>query len=192
MNRVIFSGLKKIASASLLLSTLSVQAGPVIVIPTTNDTSVYFWENQYEKTVVFDDVASTRFTTLYVPSGALASSEKLWYTPFSDTHHGLGHPDAPTGYAGITFDFHFDDLSLHLWDEPVTLTVKYTNGDVAGLDENSLTLLYFDYDYVEETGEWVPALDPYCGKGVVSRDLVNNTISMDICHFTQYALAGSE
>lgn len=177
----------KLICCSFIIGTFAIQADE-ITVSITDDVPVDFYENQSPKIIKFQHNSSVRFTKLNVPAGALSSEHRLWYTKFSDVDNGPDSPSEPDGYANISFDFHFNNPSFHLWDEPVTVVVKYTDSDISGLDEATLKLVF--YDTVSDT--WKSALDPSCGSGTITRTPSTNQISLPICHFTQYALAGSE
>jgi branched-chain amino acid transport system substrate-binding protein len=63
---------------------------------------------------------------------------------------------------------------------PMTITIKYDNDDVAGVDASTLVL------YTWNDSQWVDA-DP-CGGYI--RDLGNNILKIVICHFSDYVLLG--
>ncbi|MCB0127381.1 MAG: hypothetical protein KDE58_34195, partial [Caldilineaceae bacterium] len=63
--------------------------------------------------------------------------------------------------------------------QPITLVITYTDADVAGLDEATLTLLYLDPD----TGNWLTD-----GIAVVERVPAENRIVLLLSHLTDFAL----
>jgi uncharacterized repeat protein (TIGR01451 family) len=63
--------------------------------------------------------------------------------------------------------------------QPVTLVIEYTDADVAGVDEDSLLLFFYD----EDNGTWSQE-----GITVVTRDPANNRITLQITHLTEFAL----
>ena len=62
----------------------------------------------------------------------------------------------------------------------MTITVQYSDEDVARVDESMLTL------YIWNDNQWIDAVP--CGGYV--RDLDGNTLKATICHFSDYALLG--
>jgi hypothetical protein len=68
------------------------------------------------------------------------------------------------------------------FSSPITVTITYTDAQVAGLDEANLRV--FRYNPV--TGKYnIPVTT------IVDRDLENNTISFTVTSFSKYGLAGS-
>jgi hypothetical protein len=63
--------------------------------------------------------------------------------------------------------------------EPVTITIYYTEGDLNGQDEGSLTLLYWN------GSAWVDD-----GITVIERNTAFNYIVIQIEHLTEFALFG--
>ena len=63
---------------------------------------------------------------------------------------------------------------------PVTLTIRYDEADIAGVDESTLQLLVWN------SGAWMPA--DTCGDYV--RDVDNNVLEVVLCHFSDYVLVG--
>lgn len=74
------------------------------------------------------------------------------------------------GPAGTTFSV------------PITITITYTDAQVAGLDEANLRL----FEYNEVTGQYDLEVTT-----ITNRDLVNNTISFTVTHFSVFGLGGS-
>jgi hypothetical protein len=67
---------------------------------------------------------------------------------------------------------------------PITITIHYSDADVAWLDENSLQLLYWT-----GTG-WADAADTCTPASPYVRDLANNVLSVAVCHLTEFAMIG--
>jgi len=70
-------------------------------------------------------------------------------------------------------DFNFDP------NNPIEITITYTDGDIANLNEDDLNLLFYN----EDTGNWESG-----GITIVSRDTTNNTITFAIEHLTEFGL----
>jgi hypothetical protein len=67
---------------------------------------------------------------------------------------------------------------------PITLTVFYSDADVAGLDENTLTFFYWTGSgWADAAGTCTPS-SPYV------RDVANNVLSVAVCHLTEFAMVG--
>lgn len=65
---------------------------------------------------------------------------------------------------------------------PITITIEYTDAEVEGLDESSITPYLFN----EATMKFDT---PVAEDQIVSRDLVNNKITFKVDHFSTYGLA---
>jgi hypothetical protein len=74
-------------------------------------------------------------------------------------------------------------MTAFTFEEPVTITIHYTNADVAGLDENALVLEYWD----EGTSSWA---DAACGP--YDRHPDEDWLAVPICHLSRFALFGEE
>lgn len=103
---------------------------------------------------------------LDVPSGALSTTETLAFVPVADL------PGTGFGFA-MTPDLSFA--------KPVTLSIRYQDEDIAGMDESMLSLYLYDW----KTGTWSEA-DP-CGGYI--RDPDNNLLQAGVCHFSDYLMA---
>ncbi|MBL7064129.1 MAG: hypothetical protein ISS49_07990, partial [Anaerolineae bacterium] len=126
-------------------------------------------------------------TIIEVPPNAVSETITLVYTPASSTTH----PISPNlGFAGRFFalDVQRDGiLQPHFpFSRPVTVTLHYTDTDVTGLDENSLTLDYWD----EEQDQWVDAATTYTPPSTYDRHPDENWLAVPLCHLTDFALTG--
>ena len=75
---------------------------------------------------------------------------------------------------------------LTVFNQPVTVTINYTDTNVVGLVESRLALYYWD----EQAGAWLDALST-CPDGAYQRDLEGNRLSLPICHLSEFALFGN-
>ena len=69
------------------------------------------------------------------------------------------------------------------FDPPLTVTIRYSDIEIAGNVEESLTLSYWDTD----TQTWLDAVTT-CQGGEYSRDLDANTFSLPVCHLSEFAV----
>jgi len=76
-------------------------------------------------------------------------------------------------------------LASTTFEEPVTITIHYSDDDVVGIDdEESLILLYW-------TGtEWADAASTCSPPSSYVRDTVNNVLQVEVCHLSQFAFGG--
>lgn len=70
------------------------------------------------------------------------------------------------------------------FNEPVTVTINYSDADVAGLEENTLKLYYFNT--IDDT--WEDAATTCNPISMYTRQPNQNRITVTICHLTDFAL----
>jgi hypothetical protein len=123
-------------------------------------------------------------TEVQVPADAVDESTTLVYTALAEA--SAASP-AGFGFAGLAFTLEaYQGGELQpgfAFGVPVNITIHYLNHHVAGLDEESLELTYWD----EGTGAWQ---DAACGPYV--RNLVGNWLSVPVCHLSEFALLGQK
>lgn len=125
--------------------------------------------------------------TMDVPAGGVVSDTRIVFsrnvTPGHEITGGLR-------FAGVAFDLeaYRDQLGSEAPDEdfrfqkPVTLTLRYRDEDVAGVNEQSLTLHFW-------TGTRWKDIAEDCGTQY-TRDLTNNTLYIPICHLSNWGIHG--
>ena len=110
----------------------------------------------------------------------MTDTTTLVFTPVATTA-------IPSGFqfAGHAFglDAYRDGVLLpgFAFSGSVTITLHYSDADVAGLDEYSLLLEYWN----EASGQWE---DAACG--AYDRHPGQNWLAVPICHLSQFALLG--
>jgi hypothetical protein len=132
------------------------------------------------RTLVYTDTQQTT-TIIQVPGGAVTETVLMAFTPL---HAAV--PPPGLFFAGRAFDLdlyrdgQFLPLGMGL-SVPATITVHYTDGDVAGLDEGSLRLGRWN----EGTAAWENAAcgphNPHAGE---------NWLAVPVCHLSRFALFG--
>jgi hypothetical protein len=128
-----------------------------------------------DATLVFTDTQGSQ-TTVEIPGEAVSEAVTLVLT-------AVETPTVPSGFAfaghAFTLEAYSGDdlLPGFLFETPVTLTIEYTDADVAGLDENTLELHFWD-----GIG-W--STD---GIVVVERDTEGNRLVALVDHLSQFAL----
>ena len=125
-------------------------------------------------TVVYTDAQGSQ-TVVEVPAGAVSETVTLLYGPLDTVS------DSPGPFAGHGFllEAHRDGelLADLAFETPITVTIHYTDADVAGMDEETLELRYWD-------GEaW--STD---GIAIADRDTVNNRLVATVAHLSQFAM----
>ena len=130
-------------------------------------------------TLVYTGALSLPTTVITVPADATTAPITLTYTPLQ-----IVTPPASLGFAGYAFDLDaYQNGSLLLGVEfstPVTITLRYTDADVAGMSEANLKL------YTYSGGAWQ---DATCG--AYDRHPDQNWLSAPICHLSRFALMGN-
>jgi hypothetical protein len=149
-----------------------------------------YWGREYELKVVSFDIVADMDTTLggvlidnsgtnlIVPPGAMEENFKVKIsTPFSIPEEA----EAPIGESRLFAMRMLDARGLEgrKFIEPMTLTIRYTEEEVAGLDEGMLEIYYYDES---DTGKpvWVPL-----GATV---DPEHNEITVEIQHFSKFSV----
>ncbi len=129
-------------------------------------------------TLVYTD-AQGYTTTVEIPAGAVSGTLTVILTPLEEPTHPLGL----LSFAGHAFTLAvYDGVELqrgYRFGEPVLITIHYSDEDVAGLDETSLTLEVWNGVGWEDA-----ACDGY------ERHPVENWLSVTICHLSEFALLG--
>lgn len=117
-------------------------------------------------------------TALHIPVGALTETVMIAYTPtVTDT--------VPSGFSIIGQPFDLDAFregifvdGLFTFLAPVTITLSYSNTDVIGVDEDAITLDYWN----DNVGVWE---DAACG--LYDRHPAENWLAVPICHLSRFA-----
>lgn len=113
-----------------------------------------------------------------IPAGLATGNISMNIVPKDST----SYTSPVSGYsavAGQVYDFSVSTGGNEMtsFSSPVTLTFKYTDSDITGLDENTLQVYYRD-----SSGNWVLA-----GGSV---DKANNTVTVEVSHFTIFGVFG--
>jgi hypothetical protein len=120
------------------------------------------------------------------PTGAVNQQMELVYTELATVTN-----------TPVTFDFANHTFTLEAFingvisptfkfNQPLAVTVVYSDSAVAGLVESSLELRYFDVT----SGQWVDAATSCSPTSTYQRDPLKNTLTVNVCHLTQFALFG--
>jgi len=132
-----------------------------------------------KSTLIYTDTQGSP-TIIQVPGDAVTIETTLVYTPL----------ETATTLSGFSFAGHAFELDAYrngvylpgfTFEKPITITLHYSDADVAGLDEDSLKLEYWN----ESTSAWG---DAACG--AYDRHPDKNWLAVPICHLSQFALFG--
>ncbi|RJP72729.1 MAG: hypothetical protein C4532_05480 [Candidatus Abyssobacteria bacterium SURF_17] len=117
-------------------------------------------------------------TNLIVPPGTLEENFKVKIsTPLSIGEEAVMEEGEQQIFALRLLDAEGIDKPQFI--EPMTLTIRYTDDEVAGLDEGMLEIYYYDESNPEHP-VWVPV------GGTVDPD--NNEITVEIQHFSKFSI----
>jgi hypothetical protein len=139
-----------------------------------------------DTSLTYTDTQGTT-TSLQIPSGAVTETTQLFFTPSN-----LARLPTPSGSAYAQHAFELESyrdrqmLPNLSFERPVTVTIEYSDADLSGLDENSLSLKVWD----ESAGEWVNAANSCIPPSMPDRHLDENWLGVEICHQSRFALFG--
>jgi parallel beta-helix repeat protein len=126
-------------------------------------------------------------TTVAVPSQAVTEAVTLKYTALAVTAHGS---PANFAFADQAFDLDaYQGETLRagfVFSKPVTITIHYDEGDIGGVNEDTLVLEYWD----EGTSGWVDAVATCIPASVYDRHPDEDWLALPICHLSRFALFG--
>jgi hypothetical protein len=163
-------------------------------------------------TLVYTDTQGLT-TTIQAPAGAVSACTDLVYTPLLAPTQPLPPGDQYAHHAFLLYAYPCIDLhhvylplvvrngtpAAHVrppsppglaqddpvFQVPVTMTIHYSDADVAGIDENTLRVVYW-------TGFiWADMVNTCLPPAPYIRDPGNNAISLEFCHMSQGALVGN-
>ncbi len=103
--------------------------------------------------------------------------------------------DTDTPPSGLSFAGHFFNLDAYrgalllpdfTFNTPVTVTMRYSDDDVKGMDEDTLILYYWD----TASSQWVDAAKTCTPESSYDRRPGKNWVSVPICHLTKFGMFG--
>lgn len=128
--------------------------------------------------------AQNDMTGVDIPSGAATSTVTIELVSQAvpleqdNTYQFAGSAFTLTAYDNGT------PLADYQFAMPVTVTLEYSDSDLAGMVEAGLTLYYWD----EPSGDWLDAANTCSGPDYMKNlDMVNNILSLHICHLSEFA-----
>ena len=138
--------------------------------------------DEIDSETVLEIATGDETTTITIPPNAVAEPIKLVYRETD--------ADAPSSgfqLAGRAFDlsaFRNDQrLENYSFQKPIVIEIEYSDADITGLDEATLTLNYWD----TETEAWQ---DAACGP--YDRRPDENKLAASVCHLTTFGVVGEE
>ncbi|MDJ0754369.1 MAG: hypothetical protein QNJ45_12680 [Ardenticatenaceae bacterium] len=126
--------------------------------------------------LVYTDTENTN-VTVDLPAGSVTETRILKIYPY--------YPEfGPEGFTFANHAFEFNAYESNgtlipefIFENPVTVSIKYEDSDFGEFSESALYLHYWD------GSDWV---DAACGSYI--RDLNQNIVQVPICHLTEFAL----
>jgi len=132
-------------------------------------------------TIVYTDTQGLT-TTVQVPPGAVSETITLVYTPIPSPTQSISPELRFSGHAFNLEAYLGGELELgFVFSRPITITIHYSDDDVQGIDEASLTLDYWNGSVWE---------DAACG--LYDRNPDENWLSVPVCHLSEFALLGEK
>ena len=126
--------------------------------------------------------------TITVPSGAVTTTTTLEYVPQAwPTQSPSNFVFANRSFQLQALDSGGTPIDSFTFLEPVTITIQYTQQDIQTLMEGSVLLYYWD----TSTHSWKDASTTCTPNTGYLRDSVNHTLTVSVCHFTEFALLGN-
>jgi hypothetical protein len=139
-------------------------------------------EPEQGTTLIYTDTQGNS-TAIEVPGGAVTETIALVFTPVETVTHPSGF-----AFAGHAFDLEAyrdgEYLPGFTFQQPVTVTIHYGEGDVVGIDEATLVLNYWD------GSTWVDAAATCTLPSTYDRHPEANWLAVPICHLSRFALFG--
>lgn len=119
-----------------------------------------------------------------VPAGALSDFTTFTFTPIPAPGFAPGNlVDAHHSFQLAAEEL--DGTPVVTFSIPLSVTLLYADTDVLGFPEASLALYYWDTADLK----WTDAVTT-CAGGMVTRDLVANTITLPLCHLSDFSVFG--
>ncbi len=112
-----------------------------------------------------------------IPAGAVSGSGTVSITP-TTSYTDPGGSKTVVGSKAYEFSITAGGQEVTTFSDFVTLTFTYTDNDIAGLDESTLSIYYWS----ESTSAWLNL------GGTVNA--ASNTITVNTAHFTKFAVFG--
>lgn len=124
-------------------------------------------------------------TTITAPPGAIGQDVTLIYTPGISTDSSPSSEFTHQKFS-LQAELNGEVLDHYSFNEPLTIAFDYSDADIAGVNEATLNLYYWE----EGSQTWVPASTTCAPEGQVIRDLENNRLQVEICHFSEFTVYG--
>lgn len=120
-----------------------------------------------------------------IPANALTEDTTFTFIPLP----ALNHDPGELAYANHSFQLTAEDADgfpVTAFDQPLAVTLAYTDADILTINEDSLALYYWDSGGLS----WLDAITT-CESVTYSREPLNNTFSLSLCHLSEFAVFGA-
>jgi len=125
----------------------------------------------------------TNTTTITIPGNAVSETVSIHFIPTEP-----GEPPVGFSFTNNSFSLEvYQDGVLQdgfVFQEPVMITIEYSEEDITGILEESMLLYYWD------GSSWVDAASTCDPASTYTRDLVGNKLSTSICHLSHFSMMG--
>lgn len=139
-------------------------------------------EPDVETTLVYSDTAGHQ-AMIVIPVGAVSETTTLVYNVL----HNVVPPDVQL-FAGLAFSLEAYQEGVIVpdftFEQPLDVTLNYSDGDVKGLVEETLTLYYWQGDV------WVDASTTCDPASIYQRNTADNWLSVELCNLGNFGLFG--
>ena len=137
------------------------------------------------RTLVYTDIGGAT-TSIAVPPGVVTRTTIMVYTSLMSPTHPISPMLSFANHAFALEAYQSGVLQAGLvFSQPITVTIYYSNANVAELDESSLTLNYWN------GSQWADAATTCTPPSAYNRQLDDNWLAVPICHLSDFALLGS-
>lgn len=135
-----------------------------------------------ETTLLFTD-AQNELTTIQIPEGAVTDPTLIRYEPLSPASipTDLGSANHAFELSALRDGEILPDFNFEL---PISFTIEYSDLDILQLYEETIRLYYWD------GSSWIDVASTCDPISIYNLDLIDNQISVDVCHLTPFSLFG--
>ncbi|MCB0115273.1 MAG: Ig-like domain-containing protein, partial [Caldilineaceae bacterium] len=178
---------------AVLTAGLQLGRAKVTALTDVSRGTVYVNIVEGASTVVYPDAGSTLqylapdgngSTRIEIPAGSVGTETSLHYAAMTTVN--AWQPDFVFGGRGFSLDAYQNGQPLDhfVFDQPIRVTIQYTEDEAEGLNEDELILPFWDGEL------WIDAATSCTPTSVYDRDPENNTFSVEICHLTEFSMFG--
>jgi hypothetical protein len=126
-------------------------------------------------------------TEIEIPAGAVEDATTFVQAPLAAPQQGTGNlAFANVGMVIEALDEEGEPLDSFVFNQPITITINYTDDDIAGLDEATLKIYYWD----TAASAWVDAATTCTPVSEYNRQPDINRLSVQNCHLSEFAMLG--